>query len=51
MPFAWCARPLFRLYSCELDLSSDFMTLYRQEPSKLGDDDMIKILSEYRKYV
>lgn len=49
MPFAWCARPLFRLYSCELDLSSDFMTLYRQDPSKLGDDDMVKILSEYRK--
>lgn len=50
MPFAWSARPLFRLYSCELDTSSDFMTLYRQEISKLGDDDLIKILMEYRKY-
>lgn len=49
MPFAWSARPLFRLYSCELDTSSDFMTLYRQELSKLGDDDMVKILMEYRK--
>lgn len=51
MPFAWSARPLFRLYSCELDTSSDFMTLYRQEISKLGDDDLMKILMEYRKYV
>lgn len=51
MPFAWSARPLFRLYSCELDTSTDFMTLYRQELSKLGDDDILKILLEYRKYV
>lgn len=49
MPFAWSARPLFRLYSCELDTSSDFMTLYRQEVSKIGDDDMIKLLMDYRK--
>lgn len=51
MPFAWSARPLFRLYNCELDTSTDFMTLYRQELSKLGDDDILKILMEYRKYV
>lgn len=49
MPFAWSARPLYRLYSCELDTSSDFMTLYRQEVSKIGDDDMIKLLMDYRK--
>lgn len=49
MPFAWSARPLFRLYSCELDMSSDLMTLYRQEYSKLGDDDMVKILIDFRK--
>jgi len=49
MPFAWSARPLFRLYSSELDTSSDFLTLYRQDFSKLGEDDMVKILMEYRK--
>ncbi|XP_050434883.1 dedicator of cytokinesis protein 9 isoform X2 [Adelges cooleyi] len=49
MPFAWGARPLYRLYSCELDTSTDYMTLYRQDPSKLGDEDMIKILLDYRK--
>ncbi|XP_050528941.1 dedicator of cytokinesis protein 9 isoform X2 [Daktulosphaira vitifoliae] len=49
MPFAWGARPLFRLYSCELDTSSDYMTLYRQDPSKLSNDDMIRILLDYRK--
>lgn len=51
MPFAWSARPLFKLYGCELDLSTDSMTLYRQDTSKLGDDDILKILMDYRKYV
>ncbi|XP_063232760.1 dedicator of cytokinesis protein 9 isoform X1 [Bacillus rossius redtenbacheri] len=49
MPFAWTARPLFRMYSNELDLSSDFPAIYRQEPSKLKDEELLKILSEYRK--
>lgn len=49
MPFAWSARPLFRLYSSELDTSFDLMTLYRQDLSKLGDDDMLRILMDYRK--
>lgn len=49
MPFAWSARPLFRLYSSELDTSFNFMTLYRQDISKLGDDDMLRILMDYRK--
>ncbi|XP_063975168.1 dedicator of cytokinesis protein 9 isoform X2 [Diachasmimorpha longicaudata] len=49
MPFAWSARPLFRLYSNELDTSSDFPAIYRQEINKMRDDDIIKLLSEYRK--
>ncbi|VVC41311.1 Hypothetical protein CINCED_3A009340 [Cinara cedri] len=49
MPFAWSAKPLFRLYNSELDTSFDFMTLYRQDLSKLGDDDMLRILMDYRK--
>ncbi|XP_044001761.1 dedicator of cytokinesis protein 9 isoform X3 [Aphidius gifuensis] len=49
MPFAWSARPLFRLYSNELDVSSDFPAIYRQEPNKLRDDDILKLLNEYRK--
>lgn len=51
MPFAWAARPLFRLYSNELDTSSDFPAIYRQEGNKIKDEELLKLLSEYRKYV
>ncbi|KAL3282070.1 hypothetical protein HHI36_005269 [Cryptolaemus montrouzieri] len=49
MPFAWTARPLFRLYSNELDTTSEFHAIYRQEPNKLNDEELLKILTEYRK--
>ncbi|XP_057325532.1 dedicator of cytokinesis protein 9 isoform X5 [Microplitis mediator] len=49
MPFAWSARPLFRLYSNELDTSSDFPAIYRQESNKMRDDEILKMLTEYRK--
>ncbi|XP_046736743.1 dedicator of cytokinesis protein 9 isoform X7 [Diprion similis] len=49
MPFAWAARPLFRLYSNELDTASDFPAIYRQEGNKIRDDELLKLLSEYRK--
>ena len=48
MPFAWTARPLFRLYSNDLD-NSDFPAIYRQEPNRLKDEEILKFLSEYRK--
>lgn len=51
MPFAWSARPLFRLYSNELDTVSEFPAIYRQEGNRLRDEDLIKILTDYRKYV
>ncbi|XP_008205538.1 dedicator of cytokinesis protein 9 isoform X2 [Nasonia vitripennis] len=49
MPFAWSARPLFRLYSNELDTSSDFLAIYRQEGNKMKDEELLKLLLEYRK--
>ncbi|CAG9771792.1 unnamed protein product [Ceutorhynchus assimilis] len=49
MPFAWTARPLYRLYSNELDTVSDFHAIYRQESSKMSDEEVLKILSDYRK--
>lgn len=49
MPFAWAARPLFRLYSNDLDANIDFPAIYRQEGAKLKDEDILKLLSEYRK--
>lgn len=49
MPFAWAAKPLFRLYSNELDATPDFPAIYRQEGSRLTDEELLKLLSEYRK--
>uniref|UniRef100_A0A336LXY2 CSON007578 protein n=2 Tax=Culicoides sonorensis TaxID=179676 RepID=A0A336LXY2_CULSO len=49
MPFAICMRPLFRLYSSDLDPNIDFPAIYRQETQKLRDEDILKLLSEYRK--
>lgn len=49
MPWAWTARPLFRLYSSDLDTDSDFPAIYRQDCNKLRDDEILKILSDFRK--
>lgn len=49
MPFAWAARPLFRLYSSELDTSIEFPAIYRQEVNRLKDDELLKLLADYRK--
>ena len=48
MPFAWTTRPLFTSNG-ELDTSSDVMSIYRQEVNRNSDDDLLKILSDYRK--
>lgn len=49
MPFAWAARPLFRLYSSDLDTAIEFPAVYRQDANKLKDEDILKLLTEYRK--
>ncbi|KAK3914024.1 Dedicator of cytokinesis protein 9 [Frankliniella fusca] len=49
MPFAWSAKPLFRQYSNELDTASEFPAIYRQDGHRLKDEDLIKILSDFRK--
>jgi dedicator of cytokinesis protein 9/10/11 len=49
MPFAWTARPLFRLYSNELDTESDFPGIFRQDANKIKDEDILKILKDFRK--
>lgn len=49
MPFAWAARPMFRLYSSDLDTAIEFPAIYRQDASKLKDEDLLKLLGEYRK--
>lgn len=49
MPFAWAARPLFRLYSSDLDAAIEFPAIYRQDANKMKDEDILKLLTEYRK--
>ncbi|XP_042281516.1 dedicator of cytokinesis protein 9-like isoform X6 [Thunnus maccoyii] len=49
MPFAWAARPLFKDASGTLDKSARFSALYRQDSNKLSNDDMLKLLADFRK--
>ncbi len=50
MPFAWAARPLFR-QSGELETTVDIATIYRQEAHRNSDEDLLKILNDYRRYL
>ncbi|CAM9204252.1 unnamed protein product, partial [Lampetra planeri] len=49
MPFAWAARSLFRDASGTLDKSARFSSLYRQDSNKLSNEDMLKLLADFRK--
>lgn len=37
------------MYSNDLDTAPEFPAIYRQEPNKLSDDDLVKILFDFRK--
>ncbi|MBZ3875577.1 Dedicator of cytokinesis protein 11 [Sciurus carolinensis] len=49
MPFAWAARPIFKDIQGSLDLEGRFSPLYKQDSSKLSNEDILKLLSEYKK--
>ncbi|TMS06920.1 Dedicator of cytokinesis protein 9 [Larimichthys crocea] len=49
MPFAWAARSLFKDASGTLDKSARFSALYRQDSNKLSNEDMLKLLADFRK--
>uniref|UniRef100_A0A8C6DFD5 Dedicator of cytokinesis 11 n=1 Tax=Moschus moschiferus TaxID=68415 RepID=A0A8C6DFD5_MOSMO len=49
MPFAWAARPIFKDIQGSLDLDGRFSPLYKQDSSKLSNEDILKLLSEYKK--
>uniref|UniRef100_A0A8C9W753 Dedicator of cytokinesis 9 n=1 Tax=Scleropages formosus TaxID=113540 RepID=A0A8C9W753_SCLFO len=49
MPFAWAARPLFKDASGTLDKAGRFSPLYRQDSSRLSNEDMLKLLADFRK--
>lgn len=47
MPFAWAARPIFKNYL--LDETVEFPAIYRQEVNRIKDDDLIKLLADFKK--
>uniref|UniRef100_A0A8C1ZXU7 Dedicator of cytokinesis 9 n=1 Tax=Cyprinus carpio TaxID=7962 RepID=A0A8C1ZXU7_CYPCA len=51
MPFAWAARPLFKDASGTVDKSARFSALYRQDGNKLSNEDMFRLLADFKKSV
>ncbi|XP_054689904.1 dedicator of cytokinesis protein 9 isoform X3 [Grus americana] len=49
MPFAWAARTLFKDASGTLDKNGRFSPLFRQDSNKLSNEDMLKLLADFRK--
>lgn len=44
-------RPLFRDASGTLDKSARFSPLYRQDSNKLSNEDVLRLLADFRKLV
>uniref|UniRef100_A0A669D656 Dedicator of cytokinesis 10 n=1 Tax=Oreochromis niloticus TaxID=8128 RepID=A0A669D656_ORENI len=49
MPFAWSVRSVFKDNHGALDRESRFSPLFKQESNKISTDDLIKLVSEYRR--
>ncbi|KAM4794641.1 dedicator of cytokinesis protein 9 isoform 2-T2 [Rhinophrynus dorsalis] len=49
MPFAWAARTLFKDSSGTLDKSARFSAIYKQDSNKLSNEDMLKLLADFKK--
>ncbi|XP_075429268.1 dedicator of cytokinesis protein 11 isoform X3 [Ascaphus truei] len=49
MPFAWATRPVFKDTQGTLDIEGKFSPLYKQDSSKLSNEDLLKLLAEYKK--
>ncbi|XP_077467386.1 dedicator of cytokinesis protein 10 isoform X2 [Stigmatopora argus] len=49
MPFAWSVRSIFKDNQGALDRDSRFSPLFKQESNKISTEDLIKLVSEYRR--
>uniref|UniRef100_A0A673AZ71 Dedicator of cytokinesis 10 n=1 Tax=Sphaeramia orbicularis TaxID=375764 RepID=A0A673AZ71_9TELE len=49
MPFAWAVRSVFKDNHGALDRESRFSPLFKQESNKICTDDLIKLVTEYRR--
>lgn len=51
LPLSLCSRPLFKDANGALDKSARFSAIYRQDSNKLSNEDMLKLLADFRKLV
>uniref|UniRef100_A0A3P9H693 Dedicator of cytokinesis 10 n=1 Tax=Oryzias latipes TaxID=8090 RepID=A0A3P9H693_ORYLA len=49
MPFAWSVRYVFKDNHGTLDRESRFSPLFKQESNKISTDDLIKLVTEYKR--
>eukprot|EP00062_Callorhinchus_milii_P000959 gi/632935574/ref/XP_007890551.1/ PREDICTED: dedicator of cytokinesis protein 11 [Callorhinchus milii] len=49
MAFAWAARPVFKDTQGSLDTDGKFSSLYKQDSNKLSNEDLFKLLADFRK--
>eukprot|EP00063_Salmo_salar_P094229 XP_014069064.1 PREDICTED: dedicator of cytokinesis protein 10-like isoform X2 [Salmo salar] len=49
MPFAWSIRSVFKDNQGTVDRESRFSPLFKQESNKISTEDLIKLVSEYRR--
>ncbi|KAG7471086.1 hypothetical protein MATL_G00120630 [Megalops atlanticus] len=49
MPFAWSVRSVFKDNQGTVDRESRFSPLFKQESSKISTEDLIKLITEYRR--
>ncbi|XP_048121267.1 dedicator of cytokinesis protein 10 isoform X9 [Alosa alosa] len=49
MPFAWSVRSVFKDNQGMVDRESRFSPLFKQESNKISTDDLIKLISEFRR--
>ncbi|XP_052471934.1 dedicator of cytokinesis protein 10 isoform X1 [Carassius gibelio] len=49
MPFAWSVRSVFKDNQGTLDRESRFSPLFKQESNRISTEDLIKLITEYRR--
>ncbi|KAK1790469.1 hypothetical protein P4O66_014004 [Electrophorus voltai] len=49
MPFAWSVRSVFKDNQGMVDSESRFSPLFKQESNKISTEDLVKLISEYRR--
>eukprot|EP00795_Rhopilema_esculentum_P016504 gene16504-7923_t len=48
MPFGWAMRPLFKNREGDIDTAAEFSAIYKQETTKLADEDFMKLITDVK---